>query len=192
MKASLDSVLGQSYSNFDIFAIMDDISDYKSLAVLNKYMKEGHPITLYRIDSRGWQGCLTYYNDCMPMAKGNYLMFLDDDDVYMERSHFDNMANIILQHSPKLIMTRMKQVVAEQERIIPPDEYWEKVPVMSTTSTQNPCVLKEEAVKHVWGPTSCGDYDFVHSLVTTLSPDDIYWYDRVVVGTVMHNGSIEY
>ena len=71
----VDSVLNQSYQNFEIF-IIDDGSDDGTIALMSEYINKG--INYIRISEN--KGVSYARNLGISLAKGKYLAFLDSDD----------------------------------------------------------------------------------------------------------------
>lgn len=74
----LDSVLKQTYTNFEIVAI-DDCSTDNSLEILKEYEKKDPRIKLL-INKENLGVCLSS-NKCIDFAKGQYIARLDADDI---------------------------------------------------------------------------------------------------------------
>ena len=81
---SIQSILNQTYQNFEIICI-DDGSTDRSAEIIRKFMCEDPRIKLIRIENHG-QGYAR--NLALKEAKGEYIMFMDADD-FIEDVTFD-------------------------------------------------------------------------------------------------------
>lgn len=77
---TLDSILRQTYQNIEIVAVNDGSTD-NSLSVLLSY-KEQYPDKLLVIDQEN-QGQVKSRNNAILQASGEYIAFLDSDDLWL-------------------------------------------------------------------------------------------------------------
>ncbi len=73
---AIESVLGQSYENYEI-VVVDDGSQDKTSQVVEQYIPRG--VTLLRQENAGTAATL---NRCLRNAKGEYISILNSDDAY--------------------------------------------------------------------------------------------------------------
>lgn len=96
---ALISVLSQSYSNKDIHAVIDGISDdhkHQYDALIRKYRDTvNFHILVYRKNGHGHSYALNYG---VSKSSGNYLCFLDDDDYWIDDEHLARVARSIKQN----------------------------------------------------------------------------------------------
>ena len=77
---TIDSVLNQTYTNFEML-IIDDCSNDGSYDLIKNYIKCDDRIKLYRLEKNS--GCpATPRNYALKLAKGEYIAFLDSDDIW--------------------------------------------------------------------------------------------------------------
>lgn len=74
---SLQSILNQDFTDFEIIAVNDGSTD-GSLAILEKYAAQDDRIWLYSHED---QGVARTRFDALKLAKGDYITFVDSDDV---------------------------------------------------------------------------------------------------------------
>ena len=86
----IKSILGQTYSNFELLLI-DDGSKDKSIEICNQYSKMDNRVSVYHKKNEGVSKTRNYG---IEKAKGQYLQFIDSDD-YIERNMLDNMVKQI-------------------------------------------------------------------------------------------------
>lgn len=76
---TLDSIISQTYKKIEII-LVDDCSKDNSHKIIEKYMNEYSEIVYYRQESN--QGAGAARNKALEIAKGQYVAFLDADDVW--------------------------------------------------------------------------------------------------------------
>lgn len=79
---AIDSILEQSFKNFELI-IVNDGSEDTTLSISKKYEQVNEKVKL--IDKKN-EGVSAARNDAMAIAKGQYLMFVDADDVLYPNS----------------------------------------------------------------------------------------------------------
>ena len=79
VKRSVESVLNQTYQNFEII-ITDDNSNDNTVSVIEKYLKNHNNIKLFCLDENRGAGYAR--NFCIEKASGDYIAFLDSDDYW--------------------------------------------------------------------------------------------------------------
>ena len=98
-KLALDSVLAQSFKNFEIVVVNDGSSPeyldaYKALE--SEYAKENIKFR-YQIRRPNGHGQSYSMNTGAYVGEGQYLCFLDDDDFWIDNEHLQNTYNSITQ-----------------------------------------------------------------------------------------------
>lgn len=94
LKQSIESILKQTYKNFE-FIIINDGSNDNSMRIINKYANEDNRIRIIDRDNRG----LVYsLNEGISISKGKYIARMDADDISMperfeKQLHFFNQNN---------------------------------------------------------------------------------------------------
>ena len=76
---TIDSVLNQSYSNWELILI-DDGSTDKTIEIVNLLAAENNKIKIFKNETN--QGAATSRNKGIVAAKGDYIAFLDADDLW--------------------------------------------------------------------------------------------------------------
>lgn len=76
---TIDSILNQTYKNIEI-VIVDDNSTDKSRQVIEKYLMKDSKIVYHRCSTN--QGAGLSRNKALELAKGQYVAFLDADDLW--------------------------------------------------------------------------------------------------------------
>ena len=87
----LDSVLNQSFNNFELI-IVNDASTDDSIQIINQYSKKDDRIKVF--NNLEHQGAAYSRNIGLKAASGKYIIFLDADD-FFELDFFENMISAI-------------------------------------------------------------------------------------------------
>lgn len=74
---AIESILNQTYKNFELLIIYDDSSDH-SLSIIKKFQENDTRISLINGDKEGISGAL---NKGIELAKGKYIARMDSDDI---------------------------------------------------------------------------------------------------------------
>ena len=113
----LDSVLAQTYKNFELI-IADDCSTDKTPSIIEQYKDER--IRFFRNDfNRGMNGNL---NTAFSKAKGKYIVILASDD-FLESDYLEKMVAYFEQHKDYSVLYPKIQKVDEAGNLIPNQEY---------------------------------------------------------------------
>jgi glycosyltransferase family protein len=86
LKECLDSILNQSYKDFEVVCVNDGSTD-NSLEILNEYAKKDLRINVINQEN---QGSGLTRNDGLSLVKGDYIIFVDADD-YLEEGLFESL-----------------------------------------------------------------------------------------------------
>ena len=95
IEEAIDSVLSQTYSNWELFVI-DDFSKDNSVNIIKKYSEKDSRIKL--IVSEVNQGPGATRNLGLKLAKGRFVAFLDSDDIWSDQK-LENQIHFMLKGS---------------------------------------------------------------------------------------------
>jgi len=132
LKKAINSVLNQTLDDIELICINDGSTD-KSLPILNKYSKKYDFIKVYNQKN---QGAAIARNKGMKIAKGEYIAFLDADDVYINNKSLERLYKIAKSNNANLVSGNIKIINSKGElkntkdskyykndEIISPEEY---------------------------------------------------------------------
>jgi glycosyltransferase involved in cell wall biosynthesis len=123
---AIDSVLAQTYQNFEIIVI-DDGSTDETAAVLRRY---GLPV---RVVYQHNQGVAQARNHGIRQARGEWIAFLDADDVLLPHKLAAQLTVAAAHPDAGMIHSGWNRVDAEG-RVIMPVEPWHQVPELTLES----------------------------------------------------------
>jgi len=121
MARCLDSILCQSFADFEIVAVDDGGSD-SSIAIVKEYAAKDSRI---KIVSKENGGLPAARNTAIYFAQGEYIYFLDSDDTMCEDALQNAYNGIVANNYPDLLHTGFVRVVDGKETLVPagkPDE----------------------------------------------------------------------
>ncbi|KAF1708913.1 hypothetical protein CSC70_12525 [Pseudoxanthomonas kalamensis DSM 18571] len=175
------SIMDQDYKNTNIVVGFDDPESEDYIAKL----------PCLRIPLRKWDGEVPekpdgdqygiwfpfneYFNSLLPFARQGYVLYLDDDDCFVDRSALTKLAAVIKQQQADAVFWR----VQFPNRLVPGEKNWlKKKPVCRDISTIG--YSHSVAIRPSWGPWKRGDFrvaDFIHQ--ASANP---VWFDEVLTG----------
>lgn len=170
----VDSILGQTYRNFELLLI-DDGSLDGSASICKKYAEDDHRISVI---SQPNGGAGKARNTGIKLAKGEYVAFVDSDD-YISPSYLENLYKAALSGEFDIVQCNYLSVSSKNIRVILEE------------SVYNPTCVKEiskvEALNRrmynvcVWGKLyrHCV-FDDVAFVEGTIYEDDAIYYKLIM------------
>lgn len=122
IKEALNSILEQTYTNFELIAINDGSPD-NSLQILKQYAKADERI---RVISQDNQGLVATLNHGISLARGEYIARMDPDDVSFPR-RFEQQVEILDTKPEVVLVAGGFEVIDEDSEFL----YREVLPVDS-------------------------------------------------------------
>lgn len=112
---AIESVLNQTYNNIELI-IVDDASDDNTEAVVKSFNDKR---IMYIRHNRN-KGCASARNTGINAAKGRYIAFQDDDDVWV-RDKLEKQMEVMLNVSPQVgvVYSPFKRIKNNRQFIIP-------------------------------------------------------------------------
>ena len=114
IEETIKSVLDQTYQNFEIIIVYDDV-DHQDLPYLNKIKNFDKRINLF-INKKNMGAGLSR-NIAIDYSKGNFIAFLDADDIWKESKlenqiEFMKKNSLIVSHTSYDIINKHKKVIS--------------------------------------------------------------------------------
>lgn len=112
LERCLDSLLNQSYQNFEI-VLVDDGSTDSSPGICDRYTNQKNKVITYHI-SNGGLGAARNYG--VKMAKADLIAFVDSDD-FVESRYLEDMVSLYEKYRADLVITRIVRELENGKRI---------------------------------------------------------------------------
>ncbi len=112
---TLDSILAQTYKNFEII-VVDDGSKDKSVQIIKQYVKKYKNIYFYQHPKGKNKGLPATVKLGLKYAKGKYIAFCESDDLWTP-NHLEEKIKLINQYaSPKIVANDVLEFGKDKER----------------------------------------------------------------------------
>ncbi|HUH52264.1 MAG TPA: glycosyltransferase family 2 protein [Flavobacterium sp.] len=103
---TLDSIIAQTYTNWECI-VVDDGSTDNTEVLMNSYQQKDKRFKFHHRNSDKPKGANSCRNIGLDLAKGNYLVFFDSDDL-MTPDHLEIKINSILKYKTDYVITKTK------------------------------------------------------------------------------------
>lgn len=169
LKEQINSILGQTYTNWKLFIRDDGSSDSTSL-IIEEFTKKDDRIFFVNKDSIKNVGVVSSFFLLLSCVKADFYMFCDQDDVWKAdkvQITYDKMMQEDYQSIPICVFTDLEIVDADlnPERVMNGDNIWTEFLELLFTNCVTGCtVMVNQYLKQL--------IDFKH-----LNYDDIYMHD---------------
>ncbi len=126
LQEQLDSIFSQSAQNFHLL-IRDDGSTDRTLDIIHTAIKQ-YPEKITLLSDRSHLGAIKSFSELMCASKAPYVMFADQDDVWLKDKilvtfeKIRQMEEVFGRHQPLLVHTDLKVVDEDLSEISP--SYW--------------------------------------------------------------------
>jgi glycosyltransferase involved in cell wall biosynthesis len=147
---AIDSILAQTYNDYEII-VVDDGSTDNTAQVVQQYGKQIQYL------SQTNQGVAASRNLGLTAAKGEYIAFLDQDDLFLPQKLLSQVT--LLEENPSLgIANSGWQIVDQQGQVKAAVEPWEKIPQLNLADLiiWKPVFLGAMLFRHSWLKLSGG------------------------------------
>jgi glycosyltransferase involved in cell wall biosynthesis len=111
---AIESVLGQSYGDFELL-IIDDCSRDNSTAVIKKYAQLDGRI-VYKVNESN-AGMVKNWNSCLKNANGKYVKFLFGDDVLSSPDALKKMMSIVESEGDIVLVASSRYIINKDSEI---------------------------------------------------------------------------
>ncbi|OGY09674.1 MAG: hypothetical protein A2782_03060 [Candidatus Blackburnbacteria bacterium RIFCSPHIGHO2_01_FULL_43_15b] len=142
LRACLDSILGQTYNNFEVICVNDGSID-KSLKILREYALSDRRIKVFVNDKNRGIGYTA--NKALSAARGEYIARMDADDIMLSE-RIEKQVRYLQTH-PKIVLVGGQCLVINEEGKITgeklnPKTHQDIYKMMFTSmSVQNPTIM---------------------------------------------------
>ena len=142
LKTAIQSILNQTHKNFEIIVINDAGEDITSIL---KEFKTKNPITCVKHIQN--KGLAASRNSGLTVARGKYIAFLDDDDVYYP-DHLETLLTFLETHEYKVAYTNANRT----DQILSSEGVYKNV---STVLYMSVDFSRDYLLKHNISPMHC-------------------------------------
>lgn len=111
LQESIESVMNQSLKDIEVICV-DDGSTDNSLEILNNLSKKYSKLKIYHQDHDG-SGMARNYG--INVAKGEYIAFLDSDDIYIDSIALETLYNLATTHDANMACGNLKRLSEDGE-----------------------------------------------------------------------------
>ena len=112
LKETIMSVVNQSFKDFEIICI-DDGSLDNSLEILNELSDNYNHVKILKQFNQGAGKARNYGLD---EAKGDYVAFLDADDIYVDEHALEMLYNVAIENDADIVCGNLKKIT--QDRVL--------------------------------------------------------------------------
>ncbi len=171
-KQAINSILNQNYQNYKIYVSYDKKESLK-------YLKEYNNINIIEmnIDNPNKYKFNLYNNYLMDKVDDGYILFLDDDDIYIHNNVFNIINDNLTSNEDFLIWKFMRP-----DKLIFPNNHIK----LGTIDTTSFCFHSNYKSIARWGDKQCGDYRFVNMLLGKKK-FNIKKIDYILTKTIFEN-----
>ena len=180
---AIESVLNQSYDNFELCIVDDNSNDKKITSLLKKYTKKDGRIKL-KINQKNLH-ISEASNEGLKIATGEYVTFLDHDDLLPKNSLLEIVRTINNNPSIKIIYTDEDKIDEDNNRFQPyfkPDFNYDLL--LSQNTFCHMTVYQMNLIKNLNGFTvgleGSQDYDLALRAVEIVSNDEIAHIPKIL------------
>lgn len=115
IQESLESIFNQTLMDLEVICVNDGSTD-NSLAILEKFKsKYDNKIKIFNQEN---QGSGIARNNAMVHATGEYIAFLDSDDMFIDDTALEQMYNIAIRDNTNMVSANLKVIDLDGELII--------------------------------------------------------------------------
>lgn len=115
IRKTLDSILAQTYKNFEII-VVDDGSEDNSVEIIKEYVKKYPNVFLYMHKNKQNSGLIKTIELGVKKATGKYIAFCEADDYWLSNNLEEKVRVINKYHSPKVIYNNVELFGSEVKR----------------------------------------------------------------------------
>ena len=169
----VDSVLNQTYKNYEILLI-DDGSTDKSSQICDAYSEKNNKINVIHTENKGLSAARNLGTE---KAKGEYVFYLDSDD-YVENNVLERMIKIVEQDNVDIVCGNFMYTYSDRTVIAIKEE--KEYEVLDTYSAMEQLVKGEKIQNFAWGKLIKKEIAQNHKFPVGKLFEDMYWTHYVI------------
>ena len=166
LKQTLKSILSQTYKNWRLI-IIDDCSDYKTIDILKKYIKDQRIKIFWLKKNKGAGFCRNY---AIKKTKSPYIAFIDSDDIW-EKTKLEKQINFMTQNNYLFTYTYYETFGEKKKIISPPLKFNFSDFIHNTSIATSTMMVKRSEIKNIKFTNTkiCEDYFFKCKLLKKVN-----------------------
>ena len=166
LKQTLKSILAQTYKNWRLI-IIDDCSDYKTIDILKKYIKDQRIKIFWLKKNKGAGFCRNY---AIKKTKSPYIAFIDSDDIW-EKTKLEKQINFMTQNNYLFTYTYYETFGEKKKIISPPLKFNFSEFIHNTSIATSTMMVKRSEIKNIKFTNTkiCEDYFFKCKLLKKVN-----------------------
>ena len=166
LKQTLKSILAQTYKNWRLI-IIDDCSDYKTIDILKKYIKDQRIKIFWLKKNKGAGFCRNY---AIKKTKSPYIAFIDSDDIW-EKTKLEKQINFMTQNNYLFTYTYYETFGEKKKIISPPLKFNFSDFIHNTSIATSTMMVKRSEIKNIKFTNTkiCEDYFFKCKLLKKVN-----------------------
>ena len=155
LKQTLKSVLAQTYKNWRLI-IIDDCSDYKTIDILKKHIKDQRIKIFWLKKNKGAGFCRNY---AIKKTKSPYIAFIDSDDIW-KKTKLEKQINFMTKNNYSFTYTYYETFGEKKKIIFPPLKFNFSSFIHNTSIATSTMMVKRSKIKNIKFTNTeiCEDY----------------------------------
>ncbi len=183
LKKAIDSVINQSYGNWELCIADDDSTDEDTLHLLREYREKYDNIFVYFRSHNGHISKAT--NTALGLAKGEFVAFLDHDDMLAPHALAEVVKVLNANKDLKLIYSDEDKIDEEENRYDPHFKSgWNPDMFFSQNYISHLTVLKKEVLDRIKGLRvgyeGAQDYDLLLRSLSEIKESEIAHIEQIL------------
>ncbi len=166
LKQTLKSVLAQTYKNWRLI-IIDDCSDYKTIDILKKYIKDQRIKIFWLKKNKGAGFCRNY---AIKKTKSPYIAFIDSDDIW-KKTKLEKQINFMTKNNYSFTYTYYETFGEKKKIIFPPLKFNFSSFIHNTSIATSTMMVKRSEIENIKFTNTkiCEDYFFKCKLLKKVN-----------------------
>ena len=191
LKEQLDSILAQTYPNFEV-VVVDDASKDGTLAILDYYEASNQNFSVYRAEEN--LGYLKNFQKGMLLCKGDYIALSDQDDIWLPEKISVLMRergdHALIYCNSELIDANGNRLGVKLTDLKNLLDFWSPLNyVVGGTASGHAMIVKKEVIAQSLPVPGMVTHDYWIGFVSTFS-NPLKFVDEVLVLYRQHDGNV--